>query len=336
MTLFSRALLLLLGLAMLAWLCVRFGLSDLGVALERVDVGDLLVYACAAVAVVLGYSLRWRLVLRATTTSPPLWRLVAARLAGDAVGALLPGGRVGGDPVRIALTAGDGRGGVRASAAVALDRVMELIGNSICAIVYVSIFSVMRAVGTTQGVPPVLVATVGLPLLALVATVAALRAGRRPFTPVMALAAHVLPPRWRALDAVRQTEDQLIGFFRDHALRFLVGILGSLLIELTIVIEYHFLLLAFGIVLDLPTLLMVLVASGMTRIVPTPGGVGALEAGEVAVLGLAGGRPDVGFLVGLVLRLHETLLTLIGVLLLVAQGMSFARLRVLAARKAVA
>src|SRR5512140_805271 len=108
MTRFLRSLPLLLGLAALGWLCMCFGLSDLGAALARADIADLLAYACAAVAVLLGYSVRWRLVAYTATRPPPLRRLVAARLAGDAVGALLPGGKLGGDPVRIALTAGDG------------------------------------------------------------------------------------------------------------------------------------------------------------------------------------------------------------------------------------
>ena len=125
----------------------------------------------------LGYSLRWRLVLCATATSPPVWRLVAARLAGDAVGTLLPGGKLGGDPVRVALTAGDGRGGVRASAGVAIDRVMELIGNSVCALVYVGIFSVSRA-ETVPGAPLVLLATLAMSLLALLTLVGVLRAER--------------------------------------------------------------------------------------------------------------------------------------------------------------
>jgi len=326
---------LLLGLAAVGWLCRRFGLSDLGAAFERFNVGDLFVYACAAVAVLLGYSLRWRLVMQTTATPPPLRRLVAARLAGDAVGALLPGGKLGGDPVRIALTADAGRGGVRASAAVAIDRVMELISNSLCAIVYVSIFSWTR-VETRAGAPLLLLATLLVPLLALFTLVGVLRAARRPFTPLLLRAVQTVPRLRSAADAVRRTEDQLIGFFRDYPFRFVLGLLGSLVVELGIIGEYHFLLKAFGIALNLPTLMMVVVASGLTRAVPTPGGVGALEAGEVTVLGLASGQPEVGFIVGMVLRLHETLWTLVGLLLLLTQGMSFARLRVLAAGKAVA
>ena len=297
--------------------------------------GDLFAYAGAAVAVVLGYSLRWRLVMQATAKLPPLRRLVAARLAGDAVGALLPGGKIGGDPVRIALTAGDGRGGVRASASVAIDRVMELFSNSVCAIVYVSIFSVTR-VEAAPGASLVLLATLRCPLLALLALVGVLRAQRRPFTPAAGVAG-AARARGCAVCSTRAANggpaDRVLSR-SSAALR--ARLAGSLLIELAIIGEYHFLLAAFGITLDLPTLLVVVLASGLSRIVPTPGGWGRSKPARSTVLGLASGRPEVGFVVGMVLRLHETLWTLVGVLLLVTQGMSFARLRVLAARKAVA
>jgi len=336
MTQLLRALWLLVGIAALGWLCARFGLADVGAALNRVNLVDAGIYVCAAVAVLLGYSVRWQLVLRAMGARLPLGRLVAARLAGDAVGALVPGGKVGGDPVRVALIVGNQVTGVRASAGVAIDRVLELIGNCVCAIVCVSIFSLTRTVGTPQGTPLLLLGTMVVPLLALVVIVCTLRAGRRPFTPLFESLARAVPRVGGVLAVVRQTEDQLIEFFRDHPTAFVAGLLGSLLIELVVIVEYHFLLAAFGMALDLPTLLMTVLASGLSRVVPTPAGLGALEASEVTVLGLASGRPEVGFVVGMVMRLHETLWTTLGMLVLLVRGTSFARLRVLAARKAAA
>ena len=52
-----------------------------------------------------------------------------------------------------------------------------------------------------------------------------------------------------------------------------------------------------------------------------------LEAAQVAVVGAAAGRPDIGFVVGVIVRLHETLLLALGLLVLSYQGMSLARLR---------
>ena len=121
--------------------------------------------------------------------------------------------------------------------------------------------------------------------------------------------------------------------FQDRPAIFVQGVVGSLAIEALIICEYHFLMEAFGLQLHLPTLLMTLVASGLSRVVPTPAGLGALEAGQVTVLGAATGHPDLGFVVGFVLRLHETLWTGVGLIGLSLCGFNLARLRgALAAR----
>jgi hypothetical protein len=47
----------------------------------------------------------------------------------------------------------------------------------------------------------------------------------------------------------------------------------------------------------------------------------------VAVVAAASGRPDLGFVVGVILRLHETLLLAVGLMVLSYQGMSLTRWR---------
>ena len=116
-------------------------------------------------------------------------------------------------------------------------------------------------------------------------------------------------------------------FFREHRAVFMQGLIGSLVIEGLIIGEYHFLLSAFGVVVTLPTLLMTLLASGLSRVVPTPAGLGALELGQVTALSAATGQPALGFVVALVLRLHETLWTGVGLIALALQGAGWARLR---------
>jgi uncharacterized protein (TIRG00374 family) len=324
---------LLAGLTALGVLCWMFGLDEVLAALARVRPEYLAAYLGVACAVRLAYSLRWWLVARVVGEPPALARCVAARLAGDAVGALIPTGRVGGDPLRVALVYGDGLGGARASAGVAIDRVMELAGNTLCAAAYVAIFSFTRAAGASPRAPWVLIGTLLLLLLALAVPVAMLRRGRRPLTPVLGSGRLPWLREWVAV--VRRTEDHLMRFFRQRPGVFLAGVVGSLLIEALIIVEYYCLLAAFGMRLDLPTLLMTLVASGLVRAVPIPAGLGALEASQVTLMALAGGRPDLGFVVGIVLRLHETWWTAVGLGALSGQGFSMARLRLLAAGKAV-
>jgi len=314
----------LAGLAAVALLCWRFGVADLAAAFHQLSLRCVVIYLTLGSAACVGYALRWRLVARALGAVPALPRFVAARLAGDATGALLPTGRIGGDPLRVGLVYGDGVSGAQASAGVAIDRIVELISNVFCGAAYVSIFSLSRSAGGDRAAH-VLVATMGILLVLIVLPLVFMRYGIRPLAPLYWLPGKGRAARW--LDAVQRTEAHVMRLFQEHPAIFVQGVAASLLIEVLIIGEYHFLLEAFGVVLGLPTLLLTMVASGLSRIVPTPAGLGALEAGQVTALGVATGQPDLGFVVGFVLRLHETLWTGVGLIALSLSGVNLARLR---------
>ena len=314
------------GLAVLALLGWQFGLTELGVALARVRPSYLLVYLFVGCAARLGYALRWRLVARTVAASPPLARLVAARLAGDATGFLLPTGKISGDPVRVGLLYADGVGGSEASAGVAVDRIIEVISNMLCAMAYVTVFSLARA-GAAGRPTLTLLVTACLLLAALAIPLQMLRRGLRPLEPLCRVMEQ-RGSRWAAwAGALRRTETHVLRFFRHHPVVFFQGLMISLIIEGLIIGEYHFLLSAFGLIVSLPTLLMIMVASGLARAIPAPAGLGALEAAQVTVLAAATGQPGVGFVIGLVLRLHETFWTGVGLLALAQRGAAWPRRR---------
>ena len=72
---------------------------------------------------------------------------------------------------------------------------------------------------------------------------------------------------------------------------------------------------------------ILVLGGGMANVAPIPGGLGALEAAQVAIVGAAAGQPEVGFVVGVIVRLHTTLLLALGLGALTYQGVSLARLR---------
>jgi len=320
------------GAVLLVALCWIFGVRELGAALAQASPRTLAVYLMLGLLARLGYSLRWRMVAGALGTQLGLGRMLPARLAGDALGALLPAGRVGGDPVRVALLCGAGVEASRAGAGVALDRVMEIIGNMICAVAYVAVFSSVHTFGGGERSPAAVIGVLLALLAMLLPPLWMLRRGRRPFEFLHRLAARSGSVTWqRWMDAVAGVETHLVRFFAEHPAVFVRGLLGSLLIEAIIVAEYHYLLAAFGLALELPTLLMALVAGGLARAVPAPAALGTLEASQVALLAGAAGDASVGFVVGMVMRLHETLWMLVGFAALSAQGFSLRRLRRLGA-----
>jgi uncharacterized protein (TIRG00374 family) len=320
-----RLLLPLLLLAALAW---WFGLHSAAQALAHASPSGLALYGALTAAVFLGYALRWRMAAGAIGGEPPMLRLVAARLAGDTVGSIVPSARLAGEPLRVALARSPGTSAARSTAGVAVDRLLEIIGNMLAVIVYVTIFAATRGPAGAGQAPAVLGGVMLLLLIGVGAMLYRLRRGGRPLAPLHGARARALAPRLVAwMDGLREVEEHLIAFMRGHRRAFILGLLGSLVIEAFCVAQYYALLAAFAIPLDLPTLVLVLLGSGAARAVPAPAGLGVLEATQVAVVAAAAGRPDVGFVVGLVIRLHETLLLALGLLVLSYQGMSLTRLR---------
>jgi glycosyltransferase 2 family protein len=328
--------LLSVGLAAFAALCWYFGLTDVAVALGRVRVDYLLLYLCGCGAVILGACWRWRMVTAVIGSRQPLRRLVSARLAGDALGSLLPSARLAGDPLRIALLHRRGTAVAEAAAGVAVDRILEIVGNTLCAVTYIAAFLITHA-GAPRGSAWVALMTLTLLSLGLAGFLAMLRRDARPLAPLYRSALVRRAPRLRRWSvALEQMEQRLTGFFRDHPRVFVYGVLSSLGIEACAILQYYFLLATFGVHLDFVTLLMALVATAVARVVPTPAGLGALETSQVTVLALAGSGAQVGFVVGIVMRLHETLWQTVGLVVLAVQGVSLSRVRLMAGRKATA
>ena len=315
------------GVAVFSLLCWRFGLSPFAAALAQVRPVLLAGYFGLAVLVLCGYTARWFAISRLLGGRSPFARLLAARLAGDAVGSLLPGAKIGGDPVRVALVADDGTDGPRASAAVAIDRTLELLGNTLVVISYVTAFTIVSTSDASRRTAFVLLAVMAVLLASLVALLVLLRKGRRPLSAPFEARAKARGgrlARWIAL--ARETEDHIISFFQRDPRVFAGGLALTLVIELTIIAEYYVLLAAFGVHLPLATVLMATVMSGLAHALPTPAGIGAMEGAQVTLFAIAAGKPELGFVVGMILRLHETFWIGLGMAVIVARGLTWNRL----------
>lgn len=329
----TRFLPLLLGVISLLGLAWWFGLGALESAMRRLSIADLVAYVALTAAIVLAYAARWRLAMRSVGRELPLRRLASARLAGDAVGNLLPSAKLAGEPVRVAVVYGDGIDGSTAAAGVTFDRLLEVAGNLVCAIAYVSIFLLVRSVhdGARASVAALATALV-VGAVAFALPLVMLRLGVRPLGPIYALVGRLRrrhPPSARLaawVATLERAEDHLMTLFRERPWAFVAGLAATLGIEALTIAQYHLLFRAFGVVVDLPTLLLALVGSGVARAVPAPAALGSLEGTQVAVFALAEGEPAVGFLVGLVMRFHETLLLAAGLAALSWHGLSLARL----------
>lgn len=311
-----RAILLMVGVGVVVTLAARFGFDEVLAAARRASPAQLAIYLALALGIRVVCALRWQLIHASMGMTLPLPGLLAARLAGDAAASLIPAGRVGGDPLRALLVRQRGFPGVDAGAGVALDRFLEVTGNTLAVLAYLALYSGARALPHSH----LLIVTFVLILATLIATASLLRRGGRPFSFPLQRPARHLPRLRGALAAVRAIEQLLGRLLREQPRTIALGLLLTIAVEVAVVFEYQILLGAFGMPADLPTVVMVLLGGGLARAVPAPAGLGALEASGVATIGLVAGRPDLGFVVGLILRLDDTLWLLTGLGVLAGSG----------------
>ncbi len=304
----------LVGALGLFWLVRQVGPETIAATL-RAARPELLVLAFALFGVVaLGTTLRWRALLAVLGSRPAVFRLLGIRLAGVAVGALTPGAKLGGEPLRAWLVSREGVAAGAAVASVVIDRVLELAANLVFAVAYCALFAGRDT--TTAGRVLVLLVAVGVAFVAGAVWIARrLGSGRelvpKRFAPVLAR----LGRRGEVLAAT------------DHALRRLLleqrrllalafGI--SLALNLLVALEVAVLFAAFGVRLDLAELAGSMLGIGVAHALPLPGSLGALEGAQVTFLAAAGGGRQIQVTGAIVARVRDLVWTLPGLLWLVS------------------
>lgn len=312
--------------AALAWLLARHGASALALLGARPDVGALAGVLLVAAAALAGHAERWRMLLAGLGYRPPLARLAAFRAAGQAVSALVPSARLGGDPLRAWLLAARDVSPPGAIASVAVDRALE-IGSS-------AAFAVLFALVLLQQGIPVLRGTLVTAILAGTAVALGLTVTWRRLHAHAGLVTALI--RGTGLDRLRAVQDRLavlgdaeqaagalVEQHRRLARAFVAGVAVNLLTPL----EYWLLLRAFDLPSGPVAVIAAIFATGAAHSMPVPAGVGVLEGGQTWLFGLLGHPADVGLAVGLAVRLRELLWVSPGLIVLLAITLRAVRAR---------
>lgn len=295
---------LLLGAAALAWVLRQFGGPAVALLARRPS-GIRLLGVMVAVAVGLALDgLRWLVLLRGVGVRTGLGRLTLFRAAGQSVGSLLPSAKLGGEPLRMYLLARAGADMPTAIASVAVDRTLELGASTAFACVF-AVFLLGAGVPELTGA----LVTVGLAAVGLVigAVVTARRLARgaglvTAFVRTVRLdRLGVVGSRLDVLEAAEAVAARLVAEPARLARAFASGLAANLVV----LIEYRWLLGAFGLPADPLAVVGAIFATGAAHALPVPGAVGALEGAMTWLFGVLGHPPEVGLAVGLAVRLRE-------------------------------
>jgi uncharacterized membrane protein YbhN (UPF0104 family) len=309
---------LALGIAGLAWVLRAFGAGALALLSRAPSPGLLVAFTAAVATAIVASAVRWRLLLRTLGTTPTLAQLCAFRAASQSLAAILPGGRLGGEPLRAWYAVVAGVPAPIAVTTVVVDRTLEM-ATSLAFVVAFALLLLARDVpGLGRSMAAALVGTASLAVGIGIAS-RRLRAGGL-VAPFVRALGRTRPAFAQHAGVVEQAEDaarRLLGRPGMLARGLAVGVSADLLT----LVQYACLLAAF----DLPSTPIAVVAavfaSGAARTLPVPGAVGTVEAAQVWMFGLLGHPPEVGLAVGLATRLRDLAWALPGFAYLVVRAL---------------
>lgn len=278
-------------------------------ALERLHLLQIAALFVVNAAVIASFAGRWLVILRAQGEKVPFVALAAYRLAAFGLSYFTPGPQVGGEPLQvILLRRRHGIGGPTATASVVLDRGLDLAVN--LAVLAAGIVVASR--GALAGVQPGPGATVGAAALVglSAALVLSIGTGRRPLHALLARLPGEPPEGGRVrgiLDFALQSEAESARFCREQPGAVAWALLVSALSWALMLAELGLALRALGLVLTPAQVAAVLVAMRVAFLLPSPGGLGTLEAGQVLAFQAMGLDPAAGLSLSLIIRARDML-----------------------------
>lgn len=283
-----------------------------------ISIPELAAFLGVVTIVILCFTWRWRLLLSQLADPPSLIQLAGFRSAGQTMAALIPSARIGGDPLRAWLATRSGVAAPDAIATVATDRVLEIGAAAPFSVVFVAVLIQQGVPALQKPLFTVVVATVTL-AIAMYATARRLGKGRGLVTSFARRtrldSLHWVERRMEVLASSEAAATRLILQRRRLALAFGIGIGTNLLVLL----EFRFLLSAFGLPADAIAIVAAIFATATAHQLPVPAGIGVLEGGQLWVFGMLGYPPDVGLAVGLAVRFREIVWALPGLAYLVGR-----------------
>ncbi len=300
---------------LLLWLALRsVPVIEILSVLGRLSLGQILILLGLNTIVVLTLSGRWWVILRTLDHPIHYLQLSAYRLAAFSVSYFTPGPQFGGEPLQAYLVWRRNRvPASTAAASVALDKAVELIGNS--AVLSAGVFVAARMQVLE---PPFSAVLAGVALSLLGITLSFLISawlGWRPASRALQWAPAWLERRiafQRVRSAVMDAESQIGAFCRDRPSGLIWALAFTVLSWLALLVEYWLALRFLEVQLSPLQTFVVITAARIAILMPFPGGLGVLEASQMLALQFFGYTLADGAGMGLLIRGRDLIFGAVG------------------------
>lgn len=261
------------------------------------------------------FSKRWGLILTVMAGRVPWQHLFAYRMVSFGISYFTPGPQFGGEPAQIRLLKQDGISLESSLASVYLDRLIDLMVNF--TILFLGLLIVLQAgLENSLGLNNPAWGMVFLLLLPFLHALA-LWYGKTPLSFGFSfLQSRWFPRRFKLQAALVSRAESQIGDFMRRSPRVFLRVIGLALFTWALMIlEYGLLMSFLGWQGSWVQIITAISAARLAFLTPLPGGLGALEAGQVLVMQALGLPPALGLGLAVTIRLRDTLFGIFGLTL---------------------
>ncbi len=285
----------------LFWALRSVSLGDAFAALGRISFAALVSIVAVNLAVLVLFTMRWWIILRALEHPIPLLSAALYRLAAFGFSYFTPGPQFGGEPIQALLA--EKRAGLSRSVAVTsllLDRLLELTVN-FAFLAAAALFLLRRGEALF----------VGVLFAAPAADLFALSRGRRPLTYLFDRLRGSRVPN--AHDLLSSSESEAGRFCNRRPRALALALAASLASWFVILFEYWLVAHSLGMLLEFEQVVLGVTAARIAYLLFLPAAVGVLEAGQLTAVAAMGFAPALGISLSLVVRARDVVLGTFGV-----------------------
>lgn len=303
---------LLIGLIIFCFFLYKVGLESIFLIFRNMKLHYLFSYLIVTTLTFFPTVLRWKILLKTYGKKVPFWSLSRYIIAGYAVGYVTPSVKLGGEPVKAYMLKKEHNIDLKTgSSSIIIDKFIELTGMAFFGLIGLFLFLFLPQLSFLFKF--IFVSVILFAFYMLFLFYYRTIKGKGSFSSLfVSLRLYKIFKLKNFVQTLQDVEKKIGSFFLEHKKEFLFAFLTCLLYGVLVIFEFKFLLLALGVNGSLKMIILALVVWGAANLVPVPGALGFLEAGQTGLFSLLKEDGSIGFALSLLIRVRALLFVAIG------------------------
>lgn len=310
------------GIALFIIILLQFPLKDVAYYVRGFSPILVFCFLLISVGIMASLVLRWSIVLKSKGHSVPFHNLFVYKIIDFSICFLLPGPRVGGEPVRAAMLKKHGINFTEGLSTVIIDKTIEYSSSGLFFFMGVIIILVNFAMPESAKLLLIIPSTL-LVVLVILFYYRMLNGKNVIFAVFKTFRLDRIAFLKKYEKKIKKFEDLIIRFYKHDKKYFVMAIGASVLSWVLMFVEYKVAILMLGYNASLMQLFLVFSFVGMAYLFPVPMAMGVLEASQISVFSIIKIKSTAGLVLSLLIRARDLIWVAFGLIALSYHGFKF-------------